>query len=179
MKRQIPLAVLLIAAIVLSGCQQPPIDGNGGIAPDGTNNEKELCGNDTVDAGENCSNCPADVKCVVEEECIGGVCKAISDGGPSNGLESTAKWYSAGNEITGLGGENGPYKLVIGDITASGIGEYEIALDLYKDGLAVNSDSLEAGSSTTFDLLDNTIRVLEIKKFETGPEPLAVLIEIK
>jgi len=37
----------------------------------------EKCGNDIVDAGENCKNCPEDVKCAADEECKEGVCAKV------------------------------------------------------------------------------------------------------
>ena len=33
-----------------------------------------FCGDENVDPGENCSNCPADVQCGLCETCVAGVC---------------------------------------------------------------------------------------------------------
>lgn len=99
---------------------------------------------------------------------------------PQEAFQGQTKWYVAGEQITGLSGKDGAYTLVIGDITASsGMGEYEITLSIYKDDLVVDMESLGAGSSTNFGLLDNTIHVIEVKKFEVGAEPFKVSISIE
>lgn len=33
-----------------------------------------ICGNDVIDAGENCENCPTDIKCLDTETCMSGMC---------------------------------------------------------------------------------------------------------
>ncbi|MBI5148524.1 PGF-pre-PGF domain-containing protein [Candidatus Pacearchaeota archaeon] len=49
--------------------------------------QPELCGNSAVDSGENCANCPSDVKCPTGQECKNGVCTTISTGEqPKKGL---------------------------------------------------------------------------------------------
>ena len=40
-----------------------------------------VCGNDIREAGENCSNCPSDVKCSSNTECINGVCAPVKQQG--------------------------------------------------------------------------------------------------
>jgi hypothetical protein len=40
--------------------------------------KEENCGNDQIDAGEDCSSCPADIKCGVGEDCVNGQCVAPS-----------------------------------------------------------------------------------------------------
>jgi len=37
----------------------------------------EKCGNGEIDAGENCENCPADIKCAEGEECKAGACAKV------------------------------------------------------------------------------------------------------
>ncbi len=37
-----------------------------------------ICGNERLDAGENCQSCPADAGCVPDEECIEGICLDVS-----------------------------------------------------------------------------------------------------
>jgi len=50
-----------------------------------------VCGNGVVDPGEDCSNCPQDVPCLGDAECVGGVCDAcptdINNDGTTNVLD--------------------------------------------------------------------------------------------
>ena len=89
-----------------------------------------------------------------------------------------AKWYTAGQSITSLTGEGGEYELQIGDVSSSLASGYEVSLTLYQDGMAVDSESLGGGESTDFKVLDQTINVLEVWKFEVGAEPFKVKISI-
>ena len=61
----------LLSVFLLSGCCCIPLDN---IIP---RPPQELCGNSVVDADENCSSCPADVRCAEGEECVDGVCEEI------------------------------------------------------------------------------------------------------
>ena len=91
---------------------------------------------------------------------------------------STAKWYTAGQSIAGLIGDMGEYELRIEDVSSSSASGYEVSLTLYQDDMAVDSESLAGGESTDFRVLDQTINVLEVKKFETGAEPFKVKISV-
>lgn len=100
---------------------------------------------------------------------------------PANESGCVAKWYTAGQQITGLKGKDGKlYNLVIGDITSSGIGEHEISLNLYEkeSDFIVDSGSFSAGEKTDFRKPQNEILIKEVRKFETGAEPFKTLIEI-
>ena len=50
-----------------------------------------ICGDGVVDPGEDCSNCPQDVPCLGDAECVGGVCDAcptdINNDGTTNVLD--------------------------------------------------------------------------------------------
>ena len=50
-----------------------------------------VCGDGVVDPGEDCSNCPQDVPCLGDTECVGGVCDAcptdINNDGTTNVLD--------------------------------------------------------------------------------------------
>ncbi len=63
MGKTILLTLFLVGlAVLLSGCLEPPA----------------TCGNGQADAGENCSNCSADVQCADGESCMVGTCVVMS-----------------------------------------------------------------------------------------------------
>jgi hypothetical protein len=74
-KKAVTLVMVLGILLLLSaGCIQPKkIINADGTAPPVTD-MPELCGNSLADNGENCSNCPQDVKCAENENCENGVC---------------------------------------------------------------------------------------------------------
>ncbi|MBN1941185.1 MAG: hypothetical protein JW772_03310 [Candidatus Diapherotrites archaeon] len=61
MKKEFAALLFIAIAILFSGCPQPP----------------EACGNGIIESGENCSTCPADVKCSSTTMCENGMCMPL------------------------------------------------------------------------------------------------------
>ncbi|MBN2126893.1 MAG: hypothetical protein JW703_00705 [Candidatus Diapherotrites archaeon] len=88
------LLILLILSVFLFGCGEELIKCGDGKChslnetaqscpqdcdPNYDPTAVQLCGNGTIDAGENCSNCLADVSCAQGTECKSGVCVEIEN----------------------------------------------------------------------------------------------------
>ena len=100
------------------------------------------------------------------------------------GMGCVGKWYNSGSEIRLKGVDGKEYSVVIGDITSSGMSDYEVALSLREEAtfLIIDSDTFSANEEINFmssgkKVLKNKMTVEQIKKYEVGAEPFKVLIE--